>query len=68
MKELIEKYPAKSVAFGVVMAVIGFFRGETVLTFPPVWPDLLKLFLIYAISFLAVNVLGDWIYTKLKRE
>jgi len=66
--ELIEKHLPKSVAFGIIMAVVGFFRGETVMTFPPIWSDLIKLFLIYALSFLAVNVLGDWIYTKLKRK
>ena len=66
MKELIEKHLFKSIAFGIIMTIIGFFSGGTVLTFPPVWLDLLRLFLIYSVTFLGVNVLADWVHEKLK--
>jgi len=48
------------------MSVIGFFTGQTVFSFPPVWLDLLKLFIIYTASFLAVNLLFEWIRGKLR--
>ena len=67
MKDLIGKYLFKSVAFGIVMTIIGFFNGQTIFTFPPVWLDLLRLFLIYTVTFLVVSVLFDWIYEKLKK-
>ncbi len=68
MKDLIGKHLFKAIAFGVIMTIIGFFRGDTVLTFPPIWLDLLRLFLIYSVTFLAVFVLSDWIAEKLKRK
>ena len=68
MKDLIGKHLFKSIAFGIIMTIIGFFRGDTVLTFPPIWLDLLRLFLIYSVIFLAVFVLCDWIAGKLKRK
>lgn len=68
MRDLISKHLGKSIAFGIIMAIIGFFRGDTVLTFPPIWLDLLRLFLIYSVAFLAVNVLFDWIHEKLKKD
>ena len=66
MKNLLDRYLLKSIVFGIVMTVIGFFTGQTVFTFPPLWLDLLRLFLIYAASFLAVNLLFEWIRGKLR--
>jgi len=68
MKDLIGKHLFKSIAFGTVMTVIGFFSGQTIFTFPPVWLDLLRLFLIYTVTFLVVSVLFDCIYRKIKRD
>ena len=68
MIALIKKHAAKSIIFGIVMTVIGFFRGWTVFTFPPVWLDLLKLFFLYAIVFLVISVLFDWISGKIKKN
>lgn len=68
MRYLIEKHLGKAILFGIIMTAIGFFRGDTVLTFPPVWLDLLRLFLIYAGSFLAVFVSADWVHEKWKRR
>lgn len=68
MRDLISKHLGKSIAFGMIMTIIGFFRGDTVLTFPPIWLDLLRLFLSYSVIFLAVNVLFDWIHKKLKKD
>jgi len=68
VRDLISKHLGKSIAFGMIMTIIGFFRGDTVLTFPPIWLDLLRLFLSYSVIFLAVNVLFDWIHKKLKKD
>ena len=67
MLDLIKKHLGKAIIFGIIMTVIGFFRGSTVFTFPPIWLDLLKLFFIYAVVFLVVCVLSDWIYEKTKK-
>ena len=68
MRDLITKHLGKSIAFGTIMTIIGFFRGDAVLTFPPVWLDLIRLFLIDSVAFLAVNMLFDWIYGKIKKD
>ena len=68
MIDLIKKYLPKSIFFGIIMTVVGFLRGWTVFTFPPIWLDLLKLFIIYAVVFLVVCVLSDWIYGKIKQN
>jgi len=68
MKDLIYKNLSESIAFGIIMTIIGFFRGDTVFTFPPVWLDLLRLFLIYGVSFFVLSVLFDLIYWKLKKD
>ena len=66
MKTLLDQYLLKSLVFGAIMSVIGFFTGQTVFSFPPVWLDLLKLFIICTASFLAVNLLFEWIRGKLR--
>ena len=68
MLDLIKKYMVKAILFGIIMTVIGFFRGWTVFSFPPIWLDLLKIFLIYAAVFLVVFVLSDWISGKIKKD
>lgn len=68
MKDLIVKHLYKSIAFGIIMTIIGFFTGGTVFAFPPIWLDLLRLFLIYSVSFLSLNILYDWIYGKFKKD
>jgi len=68
VRDFIRKHLGKSIAFGIIMTIIGFFRGDTVFTFPPVWLDLLKLFLIYSVTFLAVNVLADWMHGKPNKD
>jgi hypothetical protein len=74
VKELLGKYLIRAVIFGLIMTVIGFFRGgiryplEETETFLPIWLQLLRLFAIYAAAFLAVNVLADLItHGKKKR-
>lgn len=68
MKELICKHLGKAVAFGIIMTVIGFFGGNTVFTFPPVWLDCLRLFLIHSVTFLGVYTLSDWVREKLRKD
>ena len=68
MKELIGKHLPRALIFGIAMSTIGFFRGAATTTFPPLWVELLRLFLIYSSVYLAVNVLVDWIHSKQKKD
>ena len=68
MKDLIVKHLFKSIVFGIIMTIIGFFTGGTDFAFPPIWLDLLRLFLMYSVSFLSLNILYDWIYGKFKKD
>ena len=68
IKDLIGKHLSKSIAIGCVLTIVGFFTGQTVFTFPPLWLDLLRIFLIYTLTFLVINVLVDWVHDKLKRR
>ena len=68
MKALLAKHLFKSIAFGIIMTMIGFFSGNTVFTFPPLWSELIKLFLIYSVTFFIVNALVDWIHERLRKD
>ena len=59
LKFLIEEHLPESIGLGAIMTIIGFFNGTAVFTFPPVWWDLLKLFLINTLIALIVLVLFD---------
>ena len=63
---IIEHLP-KSIGFGVIMTIIGFFNGTTVFIFPPIWLDLLKIFLTSTLVALVVWVLFDLIKEKPKK-
>ena len=68
MKESIGKHLFHSIVFGIIMAIIGFFSGQTTFTFPPVWLEWLQLFFSYTLAFLLVSMLFEWIYKKRKKD
>lgn len=74
MKQRINRYLPRSLCFGIVMTIIGFFNGkirysfDDSLSFPPVWVQLLRLFAIYALVFLAGSILCDYIISKVKKS
>lgn len=68
MKDLISKHLSKSVGFGIAMTVVGFFNGSRVFTFPRDLLALSCLFVMYSVTFLAINVLFDWLFRNRRKD
>lgn len=66
MLDLVKKHIVKAILFGIVMTIIGFFRGWTI--FPLVLLNLFSNFCIYSAVYLVVYVLSDWIYGRIKAQ
>lgn len=72
MKTWLEKYGVRSVLFGAVMMLVGYFTGkirypyDSASALPPVWVQLIRLFVIYTVAFFVVNCLCGFIAKKMK--
>ncbi len=68
MKALIRKHLPRALVFGIAMSTIVFFRGDATTAFPPIRAELLRLFRIYSLVYLAVNAAVDWIRGRRKKD
>ena len=74
MKELLGKYALKSILFGAIMTVCGFFNGwvryplDETHTLLPVPVQLLRIFFVCGGTFLLVFALGDQIAAKYRQK
>ena len=72
MKEILAKYTPRAVLFGTVMTALAYPRGELRffpdgLQSPPIWLQLVEIFLSYAVIFLLCNILADLIGRRGKK-
>lgn len=70
MKALLFTYVWRALAFGLVMMLIGFFNGGVRYGdgLAPIWFQLLRLFAIYAVVFLVVEVAAAYASEKVRRR
>lgn len=72
MKTYLKQHWAKSMVFGIILTILGYFSGvvqhpsESGAAFPPIWLQLLGIFLLSAVIFFLLNSLWDYIAHKIK--
>ena len=73
MKKTFAKYAFRSIVFGIVMVIFAFFGGgvrysSEFASFPPIWFQLLLVFVISTVVFLVVQSLADVLIRKIKKD